>query len=195
MLQRTQADLVFPCKRPRERLLAYNLKVKFQIKKHRSFLISSEPGETFPIPTIMNVEPDTSDGPYETCEERLYTIMATKLSRTEAKELRKKVRDSGWDPFDGPPWEPIAWPHGPTIGWQFRRIDMVPRKCLTTICGGTRIGVRNLLLKEGRAAPHERRFVTIVQRDGGEIHVNGLLGKFNRSNTAAAVEVFDKFEV
>lgn len=194
-LQDHQSNLIVPSEKSVDKRLDYDKKLEAQAEKDQKFLTSSNPGETFPIQSIMNVEPDTSDGPYDPCEERLYTLMTTKLNRTEAKKLRKKVRDSGWDPFDGPPWEPIVRPQNRTTGWQFRRADINQRNCLTSICSGNRLGIHSLLLLEGRSPWRTRRFLTIVQRDGGEVHINGLLAKPKRSTTAAALEVFDKFEV
>lgn len=203
VLQRTQTNLVFPCKRPKERLRAYSWKVENQIEKSQNFLISSEPGETFPIPSIKDVKLDTSDGPYEPCEERFYPLLVTRLNRTEAKKLRKQVRYSGWDAIYTFPWiffEEV--PNKGTIGWQFRRNDNPQLDTLTYICGGNQEGIRRQMVEEGKVPWDRRRIMMIVQRDGGEVRVDGLVAKAPKGKpttvgnpNTAALDLFDQFEV
>lgn len=196
ILQKNQSDLIIQNEKPQcLRVVEYEAKLTAQIEKSKTLLTSCNPGEMFPIPSIMDVIPDKMDGPYETCEERIYTLLTTKLGRTEAKKLREKVRHSGWDPFDGLPWKPIKRSRVIPLGWQFRRTDIDHFHSLTIICGGNRTGILDVMRREGRRARGERRFMTIVQRDGGEVHVNGLLAKSTRTTTSTALDIFDKFEV
>lgn len=203
VLQRTQMNLAEPSVRPKERLLICNQEMEDQIEKSRNFRISSEPGETFPIPSIKDVKPDTSDGPYEPCEERFYTLLVTRLIRTEAKQLRKQIRYSGWDAIYTSPW--IFFEEEPNkgrIGWQFRRNDNSQLDTLTYICGGNQEGIRQQMRQEGKTPWDTRRIMMIVQRDGGEVRVDGLVAKAPKGKpttvgkpTTAALNLFDQFEV
>lgn len=196
-------NLAEPCMRAKERLLICSWKMENQIEKNQNFLISSEPGETFPIPSIKDVKPDTSDGPYEPCEERFYTLLVTRLSRTEAKQLRKQIRYSGWDAIYTFPWQFFEEvPNKGTIGWQFRRNDNTQLDTLTYICGGNHEGIRRQMVQEGKSPWDTRRIMMIVQRDGGEVRVDGLVAKAPKGKpntvgkpTTAALDVFAQFEV
>lgn len=195
-LQTNQVNLVVPSMRAKEKLLICNWKMESQIEKSQNFLMSSEPGETFPIPSIKDVKPDTSDGPYDPCQERFYTLMVTRLSRTEAKKLRKQVRYSGWDAMYTFPWKPLEEGRARGImGWQFRRIDNIQLDSLTFIGGGNWEGIHQTMIREGYSTWERRRIMMIVQRDGGEVRIDGLVAKKPKSPTSAALEVFDQFEV
>ena len=149
------------------------------------------------------MKPDTSDGPYEPCEERFYTLLVTRLSRTEAKQLRKQIRYSGWDAIYTFPWQFFEEvPNKGIIGWQFRRNDNTQLDTLTYICGGNQEGIRRQMVQEGKSPWDTRRIMMIVQRDGGEVRVDGLVAKAPKGKPAtvgkpntAALDVFAQFEV
>lgn len=97
------------------------------------------------------------------------------------------------DVFSEPPWEFILGPRGRESRWQFKHRATYESESMTTIRRGNREGINRFL----RLESHRRlkRVLMIVQRDGGEVLVEGIVCKKNRSPNSTLLKLFERFEV
>ncbi|KAG6356187.1 hypothetical protein INS49_015574 [Diaporthe citri] len=163
---------------PSQDLLLLDAKVRRQIQLGQNSPNNSNPGERRPIPSIIGMDRGRSDGP-----------------RTEAKDLRAQIRTRGLDVFSEPQWEPIMQSTG--SGWQFRHHVGRGMETFTTIRRGNRKGFNEVLRQDGYRKA--KRLTMIVQQDGGEVLVEGIIceneRKCSRTPTSTLLEIFEGFEV
>lgn len=172
--------------------------MKRRIQQGEDIPNNSNPGETHPIPSIMATSPDPEDGPYDPHEERSYTVLITKLGRTEAKDLREHVRNNGLDAFCSPPWENVSGNVRENVrekGWSFRMSHKTLQESLTYVCSGNRRGLNEHLSRQMDKGRHKARVWMVVQWDGGEVRIEGSVPKGRHNNFSALIEVFDQFQV
>ena len=150
---------------------------------------SSIRGQLRPILSIMDMDPDPYNGPYEPHEEHLYAVLTTNLGRDEARCFREQVRNSGWGAFSVSPWT-FEWHQGAT---RFRHKDR--GKTATSITHGNIEVFKQWLQQEMQKTVKKRRRMMIVQSDGGEVSVEGLVPERNHTSTFAVLEIFEEFEM
>lgn len=152
----------------------------------------SDSGESYSIPSIMNIDRDPCDEPYDPPGERLYTVLLTKLDRREAQDLRDQIRNQGLGAFSDPEWSFLRTVIGRVP--RFRRND--EESTASSISRGNREGVDEAMLRERRRKKSEkRRNVMIVEQDGGELSIEELIPIGIQSRTNAVLKIFEMFEV
>jgi hypothetical protein len=136
--------------------------------------------------------------PFEPHVEPLYAVMITRLPRTEAKRLRDQIRHHGLGVFYNPEWFLRA-----TGQAQIPRFKHTERlKTSSFVSCGTREGFKHELRKTRRIVQGIRPLLMIVQRDGGEVLVEGLEPALrprpssrDQSLTDTVLGLFGQFEV
>lgn len=176
-------------------LISYDTKMKIRIQQGQNSPNKSKSGETHPIQSIMATGPDPSDadprdGPYDPHQEQLFAAMITKLSRNEAKDLRERFREIGLDHFFTP-----FWRREKRRGWKFTPFGGQSSKSSSFFANCNRRGFHTHLTQEGAEPRDKRRVSMIVQCDGGEVRVEGLVCKYRRQTFGAVLGVFDQFQV
>ena len=143
-------------------------------------------------------EPFEPFEPFEPHVEPLYAVMITRLPRTEAKRLRDQIRHHGLGVFYSPEWFLVE-----TIQARKPRFMRTERlKTSSFVSCGTREGFKHELRKTRRIPQGRRPRLMIVQRDGGEVLVEGLEPALrprpssrDQSLTDTVLGLFGQFEV
>lgn len=158
-----------------------------------------------PIPSVIDMEQDPYDGPWEPHDEPVYMMLFTHLSRKRARRLRDQIRHHGFWAFHGD-WflrKQRAIHIGPLGGLTFRH--RTSQDITLSVAWGNREVVDELMEKERlRSVPTDgdRRRVLLVQRDGGAVRIDGLKCKCNATGgpsdltfTTTLLDLFKDFEV
>lgn len=175
---------------PYQELLDHDRKMKIQIEKGQSSPDNRRPG---PIPSIMDMHQDLANGLYDPHQNN-YTVLNTRLSRVEAKDLRDQIRNIGLDAFAAPEWKPHPDRDGTVSGWQFRHSRRRHRESISRVFRGDREGINKYLMNEEKFVS-QKRISMIVQRDGGEVKVERIVTKPGWTLTHTVLEIFEDFEV
>lgn len=192
---KAQKEWILPSKTPSKDLFDLDARVRIQIQRGQNSPNNSNPGETHPIPSIIGIDLGRSNGPYDPHQEPLYTTLHTRLSRTEAKDLRVQIRTRGLDVFSEPQWEPIMHKRG--AGWQLKSHVGRKGEIFTNIRRSNRRGINAAMRQDDFR--NSKRLSMTVERDGGEVLVEGIIcGKPPQrilTPTSILLEIFEGFQV
>lgn len=146
----------------------------------------------------MDMDRNPSDGPDEPHEEAFYAILTTTLSRGMAEDLCQQIRNDGLGAFSDQHWEFVRRRNA--YGWGFRNLSLQnDSHIVATVSHGTRCRVHERFKIDERTARErtgaDRRHTMIVQKDGGEVLVEGLMLFQGRWLYSTVLEVFQGFEV
>lgn len=117
---------------------------------------------------------DPSGEPYELHIEPAYAILKTHLERSAAKRLREAIRHDGLNIFSHTSWALHQNDSNKQTEPKFGRTDRGTSMHFSFVSLGNREGFNAALRKVGKLPLKRRPLLMIVQRDGGELRVEGL---------------------
>lgn len=155
-----------------------------------------------PIPSVVDMEQDPYDGPWDPHDEPVYMMLITRDDRNEAKRLRDQLRHHGFPILRG---EWFLEKQGAIPIGLLGRLTFDHRTSRRTpfdVAWANREAVDDTMEEERKRHRIQRRRVLLVQRDGGEVRVDGLKRKHKPTGgpsdltfTTTLLDLFKDFEV